>query len=319
MTRKLTPVRGRYHSHREEGGSARERKSVHTSVLLREAVEALALAKGDVVVDGTAGMAGHSEAIATVAPVKLFAFDADPQAAAAAAKRLGKKGVVVNANFADLAEVLERKGVTEVNKALFDLGWNMTQLSSGRGFSFLYDEPLNMSYGPEPRSGYNAAEILNEWKEEVLADVLFGYGEEQYARRIAKAIVARRSVQPFSTTMELVEVVRDAVPAAYRRGRIHPATKTFQALRIAVNDELRALDSGLRAAWSMLACNGRIAVITFHSIEDRLVKRLFAELTKSGEGGLIFKKPLSPTAAELSANPSARSAKLRTIAKLCTQ
>lgn len=319
MARKLTSVRGRSHSHREEGGNVRERKSVHVSVLLREAVEALDLRKGDVVIDGTAGMAGHSEAIAAVAPVKLFAFDADPVAAAAAQKRLGKKATVLNENFADMIDVLGRQGVTEVNKVLLDLGWNMTQLSSGRGFSFLYDEPLNMSYGPEPRSGYNAAEILNEWKEEVLADVLFGYGEERYARRIAKAIVDRRKVKPFVTTVELVEVVRDAVPAAYRRGRIHPATKTFQALRIAVNDELRTLDTALRSAWSLLACDGRIAVITFHSIEDRIVKRLFAEWAKSGEGGLVFKKPLGPTEAEVSQNPASRSAKLRVITKLCTQ
>jgi 16S rRNA (cytosine1402-N4)-methyltransferase len=185
----------------------------------------------------------------------------------------------------------------------------------------MHDEPLVMSYGTRPRSGFTAAEILNGWSEKTLADVFFGYGEERYARRIAAAVVARRALKPFETTMELNEVVRDAVPAAYRRGsasrRIHPATKTFQALRIAVNDELGALDSGVRAAWHALACGGRIAVITFHSIEDRAVKRLFAAFVKKGEGKLVYKKPLTPSAEEIKSNHASRSAKLRAIEKLC--
>jgi 16S rRNA (cytosine1402-N4)-methyltransferase len=306
--RKLTPVRGRYHSHREEGGSVRERKSVHTSVLVEESVAALAPQKGEVVVDATYGKGGHSQALKSAAKIKLYSIDADPAAG---------KGVIIG-NFADVKDLLAAQGVTHIDKILFDLGWNMTQLSAGRGFSFLHDEPLHMGYGPEPRSGYTAAEILNEWKEHVLADALFGYGEERYARRIAKAIVDRRKVKPFATTLELVEVVRDAVPAPYRRGKIHPATKTFQALRMAVNDELRALERGLRDSWELLACKGRIAVITFHSIEDRLVKRLFAELVKEQAGELLYKKPLAPSSAEITRNPSARSAKLRVITKVCT-
>jgi 16S rRNA (cytosine1402-N4)-methyltransferase len=306
--RKLTPVRARYHSHREEGGSVRERKSVHTSVLLEESVAALAPQKGEVVVDATYGKGGHSQALKGSAKIKLYSIDADPAAG---------KGVIIG-NFADVKELLAAQGVTHIDKILFDLGWNMTQLSAGRGFSFLHDEPLHMGYGPEPRSGYTAAEILNEWKENVLADALFGYGEERYARRIAKAIVDRRKVKPFATTLELVEVVRDAVPAPYRRGKIHPATKTFQALRMAVNDELRALDQALRDSWELLACKGRIAVITFHSIEDRLVKRLFAELVNEKGGELLYKKPLAPSIAEITRNPSARSAKLRVITKVCT-
>jgi len=178
------------------------------------------------------------------------------------------------------------------------------------------DEPLNMSYGARPRSGFTAAEALNEWSEETLADVLFGYGEERYARRIAKAIVERRKLQPFATTRELVETVADAVPAAYRRGRINPATKTFQALRIAVNDELGALGQGLAAAWGAVAPGGRIAVITFHSIEDRIVKRYFAALVKKESGKLLYKKPLAPSAAEIKSNPASRSAKLRAIEKI---
>lgn len=275
--------------------------------MLQEAVEALSPKAGDVVVDATYGRGGHSKALKASAKVKLLSIDADPRAGAG----------VIEGNFGDLASILKKEGVKEADKFLFDLGWNMTQLHSGRGFSFMHDEPLNMSYGKEPRSGFTAAEILNEWSEKTIADVLFGYGEERYARRIAKAIAERREDQPFGTTLELVEVVRDAVPAAYRRGRLNPATKTFQALRIAVNDELGALEQGLKAAWSHLACNGRIAVITFHSTEDRAVKRLFASLVKEKQGKLLSKKPMVPTATEIKNNPASRSAKLRVIEKVC--
>jgi len=158
--------------------------------------------------------------------------------------------------------------------------------------------------------------MLNTFSEKALADILYGYAQERYARRIAAAVAARRDFQPFSTTRELVELVRDAVPSAYRRGATHFATKTFQALRIAVNDELGVLEAGLRAAWELLSCDGRIVVITFHSVEDRLVKNLFKEFAHAG-GVLVTKKPLTPSAVERASNPSARSAKLRAIEKLC--
>jgi 16S rRNA (cytosine1402-N4)-methyltransferase len=235
MTRKFTPVRGQLRSRREEGGDDREQKQAHVSVLLAEAVAALAPKAGEVVVDATYGKGGHSAALRAAAKIKLIAIDADPTAG---------RGVV-EGNFGDLGAILKKLEIKEVDKVLFDLGWNMTQLTSGRGFSFMHDEPLNMSYSATPRSGFTAAEALNEWSEKVLADVLYGYGEERYARRIARAIVERRETKPFATTLELVEVVRDAVPAAYRRGRLNPATKTFQALRIAVNEELKSLESGL--------------------------------------------------------------------------
>lgn len=301
------PVRGSYRSKREEGGKGHDQASVrtHVPVMLKETLALLDLRDKDVVVDATYGRGGHSAAIKAAAKVKLIALDADPAAG---------KGVI-NANFADLADVLDRVGVPAINKALFDLGWNMTQLSAGRGFSFLADEPLNMSYGPKPRSGFSAADVLNTWQEKVLADAIFGYGEERYARRIARAIVERREIAEFKTTMELVEVIKDAVPAAYRRGRIHPATRTFQALRIAVNDEMGAIDQGLRAAWQRLAPGGRLVVITFHSIEDRAVKRMFAAWAKAGEGSLLVKKPLTATQSEIKHNPPSRSAKLRAITK----
>jgi 16S rRNA (cytosine1402-N4)-methyltransferase len=307
MTRKFTPVRGQLRSRREEGGDDREQKQAHVSVLLAEAVAALAPKAGEVVVDATYGKGGHSAALRAAAKIKLIAIDADPTAG---------RGVV-EGNFGDLGAILKKLEIKEVDKVLFDLGWNMTQLTSGRGFSFMHDEPLNMSYSATPRSGFTAAEALNEWSEKVLADVLYGYGEERYARRIARAIVERRETKPFATTLELVEVVRDAVPAAYRRGRLNPATKTFQALRIAVNEELKSLESGLKAAWQHLACNGRIATITFHSIEDRLVKRYFASLAKSHHGHLIYKKPLTPSEKEVKNNPASRSAKMRVIEKIC--
>ncbi len=274
-----------------------------------EVVAALAPKAGDIVVDATFGRGGHSAALKAAAKIKLISIDADPAAG---------KGVV-EGNFGDLKNILAAQKLPQVDKVLFDLGWNMTQLTAGRGFSFMFDEPLNMSYGTTSRSGFSAAEALNEWSEQTLADAIFGYGEERYARRIAKAIVERRETKKFETTMELVEVVRDAVPAAYRRGRINPATKTFQALRIAVNDELGALREGLSAAWEALAPGGRIAVISFHSIEDRIVKRYFAELVKKEEGKLLYKKPLAPTMAEIKRNPASRSAKLRVIENICTR
>jgi 16S rRNA (cytosine1402-N4)-methyltransferase len=258
------------------------------------------------VVDATYGRGGHSKAMKAAAKIKLIALDADP---AADAK-------VINANFADLDAVLKKLEVQKIDKVLFDLGWNMTQLASGRGFSFLVDEPLNMSYGPAPRSGFTAAEALNTWSEKALADAFFGYGEERYARRIARAVVERRAVQPFATTIEFVETIKDAVPAAYRRGRLHPATRSFQALRIAVNDELGAIEQGLAAAWKHLAPGGRIVAITFHSIEDRRVKQRFASWAKAGAGKLVVKKPLIASLAEVKQNPPSRSAKMRAIEKI---
>lgn len=314
MTSVRTSAHMPHRSRREEGGEARkqkrlQKKTVHVSVMTDEAVAALAPQKGEIVVDATYGRGGHSAALKAAAKIKLLSIDADPAAG---------KGVI-EGNFGDLADILASLRIPQVDKVLFDLGWNMTQLSAGRGFSFMYDEPLNMSYGAAPRSGFTAAEALNEWSEKTLADVLFGYGEERYARRIARRVVERRAEKPFETTFELVEVIRDAVPAAYRRGRLHPATKTFQALRLAVNDELGVLQQGLAAAWQALACNGRIAVITFHSVEDRLVKRAFAALVKEKEGKLVYKKPLTASSAEIKNNPASRSAKLRVIEKTCTR
>lgn len=318
MTYALTTARAREHLAREEGAPLREQQSGHTSVLLAEIVALLAPKAGDTVLDATLGMGGHSKALLAAVPgITLIGLDADPAAVAAAQERLAAfkaHTALITGNFRDLAALCERAGVTKIDKAVFDLGWNSTQLASGKGFSFMHDEPLSMSYGEVPASGFSARDILNTWDEPVLADVLYGYGEERYARRIAKALVARRQKKPFATTLEVAEVVRDAVPPLYRHGRTNPATRSFQALRIAVNDELGSIEKGLAAAWELLAPGGRMAVITFHSIEDRLVKRLFAEYARAG-GTLLSKKPLVPTKGEIAQNPRARSAKLRGIEK----
>ncbi len=293
----------------------------HASVFGDEVVELLHPTGAELLFDATAGQGGHSYLFLKKAPhVRVIAVDADPVAVVAAQKKLApfkNRAVVVEANFADTEQTLKRLGVSAVDKALFDLGWNSGQLS-GKGMSFLVDEPLSMSYGATPASGFTASEILNEWDEETLANMLYGYGEERYARRIAHAVVERRAIEPIHTTLEFVEIIRDAVPAAYRRpsNRIHFATRSFQALRMAVNDELGVIGRGVAGVWKHLSCGGRVAVITFHSIEDRAVKRLFVELAK-GEGKIITKKPLVPSRAEIIRNPRARSAKLRVIEKIC--
>ncbi len=321
-TKPLTKSRAQEHLPREEDVRAHDTDTLtehtHTSVMVEEVLELLAIQPNDVVLDATAGLGGHSFEILSRTLGTVLALDADAQAVKETRARLEKFGdrvEVAEGNFSTTEKILKKYEVPRLNKALFDLGWNSTQLLSGRGFSFLHDEPLNMSYGLHPESGFTAQEILAEWDEKTLADVFYGYGEEQYSRGIAKAIVERRKVKQLETTLELSELVRDSVPAGYRHGRIHPATKTFQALRIAVNDELGVIEKGVLGAWAHLEPQGRIAVITFHSIEDRVVKRLFQTLVKSDEGQLVNKKTLVPSRKEVLANPRARSAKLRVIEK----
>jgi 16S rRNA (cytosine1402-N4)-methyltransferase len=323
MPSTLTNARVHTHPNREEGAHVREHRSVmarttHESVLVSEVLEALQVTPNDVVFDATSGLGGHSEALLNAGAKKVISFDADPAAVAQSRARLSKfkdRSKVVEANFRDAGVLLP--GIEKnVNKALFDLGWNMTQLSSGRGFSFLTDDELNMSYGVNPASGFSAKEIVNTWKEKVLADVLYGYGEEQYARRIAKAIVEAREEHPITTSGELAEVIKSSVPPTYRRGKIHPATKSFQALRIATNDEFGSIDKGLRSTLELLPVGGRVAVITFHSSEDRVVKKIFNEWVKQKRAKLLYKKPKVATKEEIKNNPSSRSAKLRAIEKI---
>ncbi len=295
----------------------------HTSVLLHEAIEHLAIRPSDTVVDATLGGAGHARAMAELLGEKgvFIGIDADEAAvkrAEAALKDLRKPEIhLVTANFRNLPLELEKLGIARIDKALFDLGWSGYQLSAGRGFSFQTDEPLLMTYAEHPGPDeITAGTIVNEWAEESIADIIFGWGEERYARRIAKRIVERRAERPFRTARELADAIREAVPPAYRFGRIHPATRTFQALRIAVNDEMGALETGLAGAWERMREGGRIAVITFHSVEDRAVKRVMAGWETAGEGKRIVRSPIKPSREETLENPRARSAKLRVIEKI---
>ncbi len=294
----------------------------HQSVLLHEAIRELEIRPDDTVIDATLGGAGHARAIAETLESSgiLVGFDLDQAAIARAQTALteAKPQIhLIRSNFRHLGSELAAREIPSIDKALFDLGWSGYQLSAGRGFSFLSDEPLLMTYVTDitPET-LTAREIVNEWEEESLIDIISGWGEERYARRIASMIVNRRGEKPFETARDLADEIKACVPAVYRYGRIHPATKTFQALRIAVNDELGALQEGLASAWQMLAPGGRIAVITFHSIEDRIVKQLFVQWEKEEGGKRITKKPLTPSDEELSRNPRARSAKLRVIEKI---
>src|SRR3989338_2552115 len=313
--------------HRESGGKT----TGHTTVLLHEAIEKLGIKPDDIVVDATLGGAGHATAIAESLGKGgvLIGMDLDQDAierAKIALEKFSKPKIhLATANFRNLSSEIAKLGVTQIGKALFDLGWSEYQLSAGRGFSFSAkggsasggkDEPLLMTYSANPsESTLTAAMIVNEWAEESIADIIFGWGEERYSRRIAKRIIESRAKSPIRTSLQLAEIIRGAVPPAYRHGRIHPATRTFQALRIAVNDDLGALKEGLAGAWANLSQGGRIAVITFHSIEDREVKRLFVKWEKMGEGKRITRSPIRASTEEIKVNPRARSAKLRVIEK----
>lgn len=293
----------------------------HQPVLLHEAIAGLAIEKDDVVVDATLGGAGHARALTDALGKKgtFIGFDLDHDAILRARQALANitpKTHLIEANFRNLTSELAKIEITHIDKVLFDLGWSSFQLTGGRGFSLKSDEPLQMTFTKDPKSGLTAGKIVNEWAEESLADIIYGWGEERYSRRIAKAIVERRAQKPFMTARELAEVIYAVVPPRYRHGRIHPATRTFQALRIAVNDELGALQTGLGAAWSILSPRGRIAVITFHSIEDRLVKQTFKQWEERGEGTRITRKPIVASDEETAKNPRSRSAKLRIISKI---
>lgn len=282
-----------------------------------EALAALKVEPHDTVVDATLGGAGHFSALLAQlgASGVIVGIDADPAAVergreAYAADRRPERPVahLVNDNFRNLSRILERLGVSAPNAILFDLGWSGYQIASPRGFSFQNDEPLLMTYG---EAGETAADIVNSSSEAELADLIFTYGEERFARPIARAIVAARSRERILTTSALVDAIKAGTPAWYHEKRIHPATKTFQALRIATNDEVGALQEGLAAALQALAAGGRLAVISFHSIEDRVVKNMLRDAAQAGLGELSPKKPIAPTRSEIHKNRRARSAKLR--------
>jgi 16S rRNA (cytosine1402-N4)-methyltransferase len=292
---------------------------IHKSVLLHEMVEGLDIQAGDIIVDCTLNTGGHSEQVLqNYKKVKVIGIDADTSAIKKAKERLAKYGdsfVACNSNFRNLDKVLDKQKVKEADGFMFDLGWSSDQLElSGRGFTFQRDEPLHMSYNKE-ETEVTAETVVNEWAEDTLESIIKGFGEESFARRIARAIVEYREAKPIKTTVELREIIWNAVPGFYRNKKTHPATKTFQAIRIAVNDEFGALKDGLEKAFERLKKGRRIAVITFHSLEDRIVKHWAKDKVVQELATLINKKPITPSKDELAKNPRARSSKLRIIEK----
>jgi 16S rRNA (cytosine1402-N4)-methyltransferase len=298
----------------------------HVPVLLREAMEALEPRAGGLYVDGTFGGGGYARALLERG-ARVIALDRDPSAIRAGAELAASSGgrlELVEARFGELDEVMRRLGVDAVDGVVLDIGVSSMQLDeAARGFSLRFDAPLDMRMGD---SGRSAADILRDEDEATIADILFHFGEERAARRIARAIVADRKTKPFTSTLELAGLIARVAPAP--RGEMtHPATRAFQALRIAVNDELGELVSGLCAAERVLKPGGRLAVVTFHSLEDRIVKQFFAG--RSGRGRVASRRlpgepaeaeptfdaprsqPIEPSKAEAQSNPRSRSAKLR--------
>lgn len=298
--------------------------------MLPECIEGLNIKPEGIYVDGTAGGAGHSREIAKrLTTGRLIAIDRDPTAVKVATERLcGLPATVIKENYSQLDTVLESLGVDGVDGILLDLGVSSHQLdNSERGFSYHADAVLDMRMGQE---GISAKDIVNEWPEKELARIIFEYGEEKFARSIASQIVKCREQKTIYTTGELAEIIKSAVPAKVRREK-NPCKKTFQAIRIAVNDELEHLSIALDKAFDALNSNGRLCIITFHSLEDRLVKQRFATYCKGCEcppdfpvcvcgkkprGRLINKKPVTATEQELQINNRSRSAKLRIIEKI---
>lgn len=301
----------------------------HISVLLNECIESLNIKPDGVYIDGTAGGAGHSKEIAKrLDGGLLLALDQDPDAVEVATERLKDlPAKVIRANFSQMDTVASGEGIEKVDGILLDLGVSSHQLDTAeRGFSYHKDAPLDMRMS---QKGISAKDIVNNFSEKELSDILIRFGEEKFSKRIASRIVEARKQKEISTTLELAEIIANAVPASQRRDG-HPARKSFQALRIAVNGELDVLNEVLDKAFDLLKPDGVLAIITFHSLEDRMVKLKYKEFTtgctcppdfpvcvcgKTPRGRLLTKKPIEPSQTELEINPRSRSAKLRVIIK----
>jgi 16S rRNA (cytosine1402-N4)-methyltransferase len=287
---------------------------IHVPVMLEDVVRWLDPRPGAIVVDGTVGGGGHARAIAErVGPEGMvIALDRDPAAIGAAETNLAGMPIrLAQANYCDLPEVLETLNLTGVDGIVLDLGLSSDQLADeSRGFSFSGDGLLDLRF--DPTEGEPAWRLVNRLNEETLADLIYRYGEERHSRRIARAIVQRRRLEPIKTAAELAELVRRSVPRTPGRQRIDPATRTFQALRIATNEELKSLEIALRRLPECLKPGGRLAVISFHSLEDRRVKEAFRDDERYE---VLTRKPIRPTAEEVDRNPRARSAKLRVAAR----
>lgn len=306
----------------------------HISVLLQECLDGLDIKPDGIYIDGTLGGAGHSSQIAKrLTTGRLIGIDRDPVALKAAGERLSPyadRVTLVHSNFCEMANVVKELGLPGVDGILLDLGVSSPQLDEvSRGFSYMADAPLDMRMNG--KDALTAREVVNTWSQEELRRILWNYGEERYAPQIAAAICRRREEKPIETTLELVDVIRSAMPASALREKQHPAKRTFQAIRIAVNDELGSVEKAMEAAIPLLNPGGRLAVITFHSLEDRIVKLAMAEAAKGctcppqfpvcvcGKKPivkLISRKPIVATPEELEANPRSRSAKLRVCEKL---
>lgn len=306
----------------------------HVSVLLDECIDALSIRPDGVYLDGTLGGAGHSaEIVKRLTTGRLIGVDRDPVALKAASERLSPymdRVTLVHSNFRELGTILDSLGIEKVDGMLFDLGVSSPQLDDERrGFSYMADAPLDMRMNGE--DSLSAYEIVNTWPREELRRILFEFGEERYAPLIAAAIERRRMVKPVETTLELVDIIRSAMPPQALREKQHPAKRSFQAIRIAVNDELASVSDMMHAAIPRLAPGGRLAVITFHSLEDRIVKNAMQDAArgctcppefpvcvcgKKPQVRIITRKPIVSGSTELSENPRARSAKLRVAEKL---
>ena len=306
----------------------------HVSVLLEECIEGLNIKPDGIYVDGTLGGAGHSSRIAEkLTTGRLIGIDRDPVALKAAGERLapfGDRVRLVHSNFCELDKALDDLGITGVDGILLDLGVSSPQLDDGqRGFSYMVDAPLDMRMNGQ--DSLDAKQIVNHWSYEELTRILYDYGEERFAPRIAAAICKRREEKEIETTLELVDIIRGAMPASALREKQHPAKRSFQAIRIAVNDELGSVERVMQKAIPCLNPGGRLAVITFHSLEDRIVKQAMAEAAKGctcppefpvcvcgkkPRVKLITRKPIVSGEEELERNPRARSAKLRICEKL---
>lgn len=288
---------------------------IHETVLKEEAIGYLNVLSNHHYVDCTLGGGGHTEAILEENGPEgcVIAFELDADTIARTTKRLkrfGKRLVVIQDTFRNIGSIVSFG--KQIFGVLYDLGTSMDLLkSSGRGFSFLIDEPLDMRFSVS--SERTAADLIRTMREQNLADLIFRYGEERLSRRIAHAIVQTRTHDPIETTRELVAVIERAVPASYRRGRIHPATRTFQALRIAVNDELGCLSESLEQAVTLTESGGHVVVISFHSLEDRIVKQFFRVQKFKKTGVILTKKPVISSREEIEKNPASRSAKLRAL------
>ena len=306
----------------------------HISVLLEQCLEGLAIKPDGIYVDGTLGGAGHSSQIVKrLTTGRLIGIDRDPVALEASGKRLESykdRVTLVHSNFCEMKQVMEDLGIPGVDGILLDLGVSSPQLDDGeRGFSYMADAPLDMRMNNQ--DSLTAFEVVNTWSQDELKRILFDYGEERYAPRIASAICRRREEKPIETTLELVDVIRSAMPPQALREKQHPAKRSFQAIRIAVKDELGSVEKAMRDAIPLLNPGGRLAIITFHSLEDRIVKNAMAEAAKGctcppnfpvcvcGKKPvvkLISRKPIVATEEELEVNPRSRSAKLRVCEKL---